>query len=342
MILSIIIPVFNGEKYLEDCLYSCIAQNEPLDTYEIICVNDGSIDNSAEIINDFKNKYSNIRLFNQSQGGVSKARNLGLKNAQGDYVWFVDADDFIEENILKDIYQVISQNHPDRIKMMSFSFQNQLSEHQLELKKKHQLKSNYPYKNTQITRTIISRGYIRKHEISFYENLTYGEDAVFNFETRLYFPNDFTYENVGYYYRTHEASATSVNSDTKRKKYIDSCKEAIRIVTNYYNNRVHIKITSPVLKYWINMMLEQYFYYGSLDYGFVWNKSSIRILPKDISLIKLNSLCCKIYNNSDFKLLQKHVISILNKKEKKQFRKQKQKQIIGFFKHPKRLLIQIK
>lgn len=100
MKLSIIIPVFNTEKYVAKCLHSCLNQDFPLSDYEIIVVNDGSSDNSLSIIKDFASRYDNIRIVEQENQGLSMARNNGFDQSKGEYVWFVDSDDYIDENCL--------------------------------------------------------------------------------------------------------------------------------------------------------------------------------------------------------------------------------------------------
>lgn len=338
MFLSIVIPVHNGEKYVEECLISCFLQDETLDEYEVICVSDGSTDNTNNILKRLKNRYDNLRVFYQEKGGVSSARNFGINQARGDYIWFVDADDFIENNVIKGIKQIVDKNHPDRIKVLSYCFHKTLSKCELTLKNRSVIKSNYPYKNTQITRTIMKKEYIKRHSILFYESLTYGEDAIFNYETRLYLPEDYLYERVCYFYRIHDDSTTAVNSEIKRKKYIDSCKTAINIVTQYYNKRVNVRLSCETLKYWVNMLLEQYYYFGSLDYNFSWDISCIHTRCFDFKLKRLNSLCNKIYISLDFCTLKTYVVDYLKKKEKARKKKQKRKVFIGYIKHPKRFL----
>ena len=98
MILSIIIPVYNVEKYVEKCIRSCENQDIPKENYEVIVVNDGSPDGSLAIVERLANEFSNIKVINQENKGLSMARNTGLEAAKGEYVWFVDSDDWIEEN----------------------------------------------------------------------------------------------------------------------------------------------------------------------------------------------------------------------------------------------------
>lgn len=101
--LSIIIPIYNVAPYLKRCIQSCENQNISQNEYELILINDGSTDNSLEIANSLKNEYSNIKVFSKENGGLSSARNLGMEVSQGMYIWFVDSDDWIENNVLKQI-----------------------------------------------------------------------------------------------------------------------------------------------------------------------------------------------------------------------------------------------
>lgn len=103
MILSIIIPVYNVEKYVEKCIRSCENQNIPKEDYELIVVNDGTPDGSLAIIERLAKEYSNIKVISQENQGLSVARNTGLEAARGEYVWYVDSDDWIEENCLKEV-----------------------------------------------------------------------------------------------------------------------------------------------------------------------------------------------------------------------------------------------
>ena len=339
-ILSIIIPIYNAEKYLSECLSSCFAQNVPLDSYEVICINDGSSDSSSSILDCFLKKYPNMSIFYQPQGGVSRARNLGLSKAKGRYVWFVDADDLIQEDVLLELYSIMESNC-DRIKVQSYCFFEKLSEDKLKLKKEKKLKTNYPYHITQITRTIIKRDYIAKFNILFYTDLHYGEDTLFNFETRLHSPRDKKYKHVGYYYRKNSLSSTYFDSSKKRLLYIESCAFAIQIVIKYYNKRIGGRKTRKMLEYWINVMLQQYYFLGDLS-TFLWDKKQIAILYYDFTLIYLNELCDSLSDSKDFGVLKKYVLPIIVKNEKKQKWKMKKKEYIGYLKHPKRILKEIK
>lgn len=111
MKLSIIVPLYNVEKYIEKCILSLV--NQDFRDYEIIVVNDGSPDESANIVNELKIKYPNVLLFHKENGGLSSARNFGLEKAKGEYVWFVDSDDWIEFDIISLLYKHVKESNLD-------------------------------------------------------------------------------------------------------------------------------------------------------------------------------------------------------------------------------------
>lgn len=98
MRLSIIIPVYNVEQYLKRCIDSCECQNIPRDDYELIIVDDGSTDNSLQVAHKLTQKYENVIVIHQENRGLSGARNTGMSVAKGNYLWFVDSDDWVVEN----------------------------------------------------------------------------------------------------------------------------------------------------------------------------------------------------------------------------------------------------
>lgn len=115
ILLSIIIPVYNVELFVEKCIRSCETQDINKDEYEIIVVNDGSTDNSLNIVNDLARRFPNIRVFSQSNAGLSAARNKGIQNARGDYIMFVDSDDWIAEKCLGKICSKLKIEQPDAL-----------------------------------------------------------------------------------------------------------------------------------------------------------------------------------------------------------------------------------
>lgn len=110
MKLSIVIPVYQVEEYVEKCLKSCIEQNVSTDEFEIIIVNDGSKDNSLQIVERVIKGHHNITLVSQENSGLSIARNNGLALAKGEFVWFIDSDDWIEERCLERILPILKED----------------------------------------------------------------------------------------------------------------------------------------------------------------------------------------------------------------------------------------
>ena len=115
MILSIIIPVYNVEPFVEKCIRSCEAQDVSKDDYEIVVVNDGSKDNSLDVVNRVANEFENIRVFSQANAGLSAARNTGMREAKGEYYMFVDSDDWIAENCLAKLIEKLRMERPDAL-----------------------------------------------------------------------------------------------------------------------------------------------------------------------------------------------------------------------------------
>ena len=97
--ISVIVPVYNAEKFLNRCIDSILAQT--FTVWELLLIDDGSKDRSGDICDEYAANDSRIRVFHKENGGVSSARNLGLDHAQGEWITFVDADDYVEENFLK-------------------------------------------------------------------------------------------------------------------------------------------------------------------------------------------------------------------------------------------------
>lgn len=102
-LISVIVPVYNAEKYIARCISSI--QKQTYTNLEIVIVNDGSSDKSAEILEEIKSKDNRIMLYHRENGGSSAARNFGLEKANGAYVGFVDADDWVEETMYETMYQ---------------------------------------------------------------------------------------------------------------------------------------------------------------------------------------------------------------------------------------------
>lgn len=231
--LSYILPIFNVEKYLSNCLDSIYVQQIPEDEFEIVCVNDCSPDNSRAIILQYQEKHSNIVLIdhvcNKKAGG---ARNTGLSVAKGEYIWFVDPDDTVHLCALKNIWYIIKENKKDIIYLNYCILRNDVVEKEI-IQTKSQ--NNYIdgvsfllnvfgdgliYDLGFPWRAIFKRELLMSNNIRFPEKYLYGEDTTFFAEASLFAKNVLTTENIAYNYNIRENSASSQLTTSMRGEQI--------------------------------------------------------------------------------------------------------------------------
>lgn len=112
-LVSVIVPVYNVEKYLKECIESII--NQTYDNIEILLIDDGSTDGSGVICDSFMCKDKRIRVFHKENGGLSDARNYGIDNARGDYITFVDSDDYLSDYAIEILYRAAKNYHSDLV-----------------------------------------------------------------------------------------------------------------------------------------------------------------------------------------------------------------------------------
>lgn len=146
MKVSVIVPVYNVEKYIKKCLDSLV--NQTLNGVEIIVVNDGSPDNSQKIIDEYTKKYKNVKSYIKENGGLSDARNYGIKKATGKYISFVDSDDYIRNDMLEIMYNYAIKEDLDVVVCDSINVYDNGSE--------ILIKSNNNYSDNDVRNYIIS------------------------------------------------------------------------------------------------------------------------------------------------------------------------------------------
>lgn len=172
--VSIIVPVYNTEKYLKKCLNSLVKQT--LDEIEIIIINDGSVDKSQEIIDEFSNQYPDkIKSYIQSNSGQAAARNFGLKKAVGEYVLFIDSDDYIEVNTCEKVYGMAKQSDLDILCFnMREEFENNL-EKPCNYYNFNDFPKNIKYvlNETSVWNKMIRREFLIKNGLFFMEDYIY-------------------------------------------------------------------------------------------------------------------------------------------------------------------------
>lgn len=242
MNLSIIIPIYNGEKYLRDCL-DTIFKTHLLD-YEIIAVNDGSTDNSLEILKYYNQRYPFLKIINQTNSGVAVARNTGIKIAQGNYITFVDADDYVSSDILKCIVE-------NELLPISNEVEFMISGH-------HRITHNNIIHTERLTKNILMGGAIKKYlgnswvgiiesvwgkfystkilqdnDIEFQPGVSMYEDAIFNYNYMQYIHSLHVSNSVFYCYRKNLGSATT---QFKGEKAISDIAANLNAALLFYKN----------------------------------------------------------------------------------------------------------
>lgn len=223
-LISIVIPIYNAEKYLEECLNSIKSQTYK--NFEVIMVNDGSKDDSETICMNFLRSDSRFRYLKKANGGVSSARNVGLDNVKGDYITFIDADDWVDENHLEILIDGIIKNNCEVAISSYMRFINTRETYLINIysnQEKYLL--NYGKMNrekflTELPKLIsinnsfncaVSKLFSRRlvEDIRFDSNIIYAEDLDFYFKLYLK-ANNFIFINAEtYIYRQHDESTTS-------------------------------------------------------------------------------------------------------------------------------------
>lgn len=204
-LFSFIIPIYNVEKYIDNCLQSIYNQEIDKNIFEVIAVNDGTPDNSIEIVNRYKEKYNNLTVINKANGGVSSARNVGIEQSNGEYIIFVDGDDSIFDNSIKRILDTI--HGIDSVDMLvTCSFTSQVKEEKYAWKDKFEENKKYSlkdllekkYERGSVCGVVFNRLFLIKNNIKFPLNVHNGEDTIF-FSTCLACLNKLAFSYIPLY-----------------------------------------------------------------------------------------------------------------------------------------------
>lgn len=222
--VSVIVPVYNTEKYIRECMDSII--NQTLKDIEIICVDDGSPDNSGKILDEYAQKDNRIHVIHQKNAGVSAARNRGIAEAKGEYIKFVDSDDFISNETCQICYDKSKEYDADIVV--------------------HDVEENNVLNKPQFDRITMSSCFIlfkadliKNNNIKFREGTSYGEDQAFNLICVPKANKIVTIVDNLYTYRANPTSATNTSNTIKHSF---SHAENVKYVYNdwkyngYFNN----------------------------------------------------------------------------------------------------------
>ena len=225
-LVSIILPVYNVEKYIEKCIKSIL--NQDYKNFEAIFVNDGSTDNCEKILDQYSKKDKRIKVFNKKNGGVSSAKNLGLEKAKGEYITFVDPDDYIEKDYLTYLIKLIEENDADIA--LSLLYKDNYDDKQITndtIKEYDSKTALIEILNRNINVGVWEKMFITnlidENKIKFDETMSMGEGFDFNCHAFSCANKIMAGKRKIYYYtRDNENSATTKFNFNKWKNAIDS------------------------------------------------------------------------------------------------------------------------
>jgi len=271
MQISIIIPVYNVEKYLRQCLDSVL--NQEADDYEVICINDGSTDGSGEILHEYSEKYDKIKVIQQENKGLSAARNAGMKAAYGEYIFFLDSDDWLVPNALE-----ILKKEANGEDIICFNGRRYFEDGSLEVPDEGITESNlsgWDYYNKYALKPrkfhfvctvlrIYRRDFLLQYQLFFEEGI-YHEDNLFTPIACYYAKSVKVIPDILYVYRIRANSITQ-NFDSKR--ILDIVKVANKLaeffipINNLDKTTVYREIAGEYFK---GFMPEEIKKYGNHD-----------------------------------------------------------------------------
>lgn len=229
--VSVIIPVFNTEKYLTKCLDSVC--NQTLGDIEIICIDDCSTDNSLNILKDYASKDKRIKLIEFKENkGAAVARNTGITEAQGEYIGFVDSDDYVDLNFYEKLYRTAGNTEAEVVKS-NLSYENNptISKHSVYVNLEAVKASKFNL--IHIPTTIIKKDFIIKNNILFPENLCCAEDSVFELKIGALCNKISIDREIFYHYRYNNVSLN--NTETYNINKLRSHIMAMSLMIDFFN-----------------------------------------------------------------------------------------------------------
>ena len=291
--ISVVIPVYNIERYLEECLDSVIGQT--LESIEIIVINDGSTDNSLKIIEKYQKKDSRIILVTQENKGVSEARNKGIELASGEYVTFIDGDDFVDLKMYEELYK--NSENADIVfsNMNIYNDKTKKSKHldfKLPFEKEEYGIFYFKYSFIGVYNKIYKRSFLLKNNLFFEKDLRY-EDILFTLKACLYAKKYKFVKKNHYFYRVgRNGSITTTDDETLKIREFKKIIKLIEKEENIYEDidfsyaRIYFEKIS--MKLWILR-----------SKGIKAKREELEILEKQIKRIFK-----KKYSKTEFKVLR--------------------------------------
>lgn len=226
MKISFVIPVYNAELYLNKCIKSIYNSELPDTELEIIMIDDGSTDNSVEVAKQICQQYKNTMLLEQENQGSSVARNAGIEKATGDYIWFIDSDDYLDSSLLGRIKNDIIENNFSDIfaiqlklidgKTTCIECSQQKVKHNVILKGRNAILSGY--QPSSACALICKRDFIKKHQLRFYVGISH-QDVEFSMRAVALAKNIYFSDYQAYIYIKHSGSVSKPKTVEKQYFY---------------------------------------------------------------------------------------------------------------------------
>ena len=234
--ISVIVPVYNAEKYIKRCIDSVL--NQSYKKFELILVDDGSNDSSGSICDEYAEKYAEIKVIHKANEGVSAARNTGLDIANGDYVIFIDSDDYIKENYFESVIEIVSDYRYDIIGYNNYKVYEDHIEEVLRCKKSIGVKNisdNIGAIKNLISSFIWAKAFkkdiIQRNNLRFDTEYSLGEDTKFLYQYIYYIDSFYASNKPMYYYN-------KTNSGTLSTKYVSNMASIIAATLNEYDRLI--------------------------------------------------------------------------------------------------------
>ncbi len=242
--LSIIIPFYNVERYIAECLESVLNQDIPQSDYEVVCVNDGSPDNSRDIVLDYMKRFPNIRLIEHERNKkLGAARNTGRSIANGNYIWNVDSDDKIVPNCLSKMLKYCEDNALDILEFRPISFLGNETkvlpfvpptDHPMTgLDYLEQLSSYEVSQMSSVWRKMIRRVFLDENDI-FSPEINYGEDVPFSLKALITAKRFMSVSDVCYLYRSNPEALTGSGWQPTAISLYEKCFHNAKLIYDVY------------------------------------------------------------------------------------------------------------
>ncbi|MDO4197477.1 MAG: glycosyltransferase family A protein [Erysipelotrichaceae bacterium] len=248
--ISVIIPVYNVEKYIEKCLDSILDQD--FSDYELLLIDDGSIDKSVEIIKEYmKDKTVNYRLIEKENGGQSSTRNLGIRESKGDLICFVDSDDVICKDYLSSLYKALKED--DDFSFGNYSFIKEMvpfidDNNEVKEYDRKELINDFLKRtvNFLIVSMLLRKSFIEENNLYFDESVRFSEDQIYMWEAIVHSKKaSYTYKKI-YGYCLREQSIMTSSPYEKMMKAFNKYKEFTDgLISTYPEDRKDLELILP-------------------------------------------------------------------------------------------------